>query len=322
MSSNGNILVLGSAPRSGEAGQRTRVSAQNADGASRRGHARQAEPRAGRRAHAKGAVAADHEPVAVRSASSNRTASASGAAQAVAAEASAANARAAAREEARAKRAAARERAQRGASDERAGKQGSAKGFSLFAGKDEKAAKGTEKATAGSRAAKGRGSSVTSAGEGRSAGASAKDRAASVATGGVQGILAWFMSHKRLSITLGVILALAIVVYPPACSLYSAARSNAILSAKLSEATATADTLQSEVDSLMTREGIEDEARRRGYVSEGETAVDMSGVEDSGSASSDSTVTESTSDSEEDPWYIQALDFVFRYDASTQGIGK
>lgn len=314
MSSNGNILVLGSASRSGEAGQRTRVSSQDADGASRRGHARQAESRAARRSHAKGAVAADHKPVTARSVSSNRTASASNAAQAVAADASAADARAAAREEARAKRAAARERAQRGSSDEQAGKQGSAKGFSLFAARDNKGAK--------DRTSKGRGSSAASAGEGRSAGASAKDRAASAAGAGAQGVLAWFVGHKRLSIALGVILALAIVVYPPVCSLYSAARSNAILSAKLSEATTTADTLQNEVDSLMTREGIEDEARRRGYVSEGETAVDMSGVEDSGSASSDSTVTESTGGSEEDPWYIQALDFVFRYDASTQGIGK
>ena len=318
MSSNGNILVLGSASRSGEAGQRTRVSSRDADGASRRGHARQAESRAARRSHAKGAVAADHKPVTARSVSSNRTASASNAAQAVAADASAADARAAAREEARAKRAAARERAQRGTSDEQAGKQGSAKGFSLFAAKDGKGAKNA----AEPRASKGRGYSAASAGEGRSAGASAKDRAASAAGAGAQGILAWFVGHKRLSIALGVILALAIVVYPPVCSLYSAARSNAILSAKLSEATTTADTLQNEVDSLMTREGIEDEARRRGYVSEGETAVDMSGVEDSGSASSDSTVTESTGDSEEDPWYIQALDFVFRYDASTQGIGK
>ena len=318
MSSNGNILVLGSASRSGEAGQRTRVSSQGADGASRRGHARQAESRAARRAHAKGAVAADHKPVTARSVSSNRTASASNAAQAVAADASAADARAAAREEARAKRAAARERAQRGSSDEQAGKQGSAKGFSLFAAKDNKGAKDA----AEPRTSKGRGYSAASAGEGRSAGVSAKDRAASAAGAGAQGIFAWFVGHKRLSIALGVILALAIVVYPPVCSLYSAARSNAILSAKLSEATTTADTLQNEVDSLMTREGIEDEARRRGYVSEGETAVDMSGVEDSGSASSDSTVTESTGGSEEDPWYIQALDFVFRYDASTQGIGK
>ena len=318
MSSNGNILVLGSASRSGEAGQRTRVSSQDADGASRRGHARQAESRAARRARAKGAVAADHKPVAARSASANRTASAPNATQAVAADASAADARAAAREEARAKRAAARERAQRGSSDEQAGKQGSAKGFSLFAAKDNKGAKDA----AEPRTSKGRGSSAASAGEGRSAGASAKDRAASAAGAGAQGVLAWFVDHKRLSIALGVILALAIVVYPPVCSLYGAARSNAILSAKLSEATTTADTLQNEVDSLMTREGIEDEARRRGYVSEGETAVDMSGVEDSGSASSDSTVTESTGGSEEDPWYIQALDFVFRYDASTQGIGK
>ena len=49
--------------------------------------------------------------------------------------------------------------------------------------------------------------------------------------------------------------------------------------------------MQSQVDSLMTREGIEDEARRRGYVSEGDTPVDMSGVDDTGCPSADTTVT-------------------------------
>lgn len=331
MSSNGNILVLGSAPRSAEAGQGSHASSQDGqDGAPRRRHAKQADSRVSRRAHAKGAVAAIHEPVAANTTSKNRTASSATRSSSVravdaAADASEAAARAAAREEARAKRAAARERAAQGESSPQGEKRGSAKGFSLFASKASKDEKGAVR----DRAAKGRGAEARTAAareESRAvnASASAKDRAAAAAAGnGAQGILAWFMGHKKLSIVLIAVLALAITVYPPACSLYSATRSNAILSEKLTYATTTADSLQSEVDSLMTREGIEDEARRRGYVSEGETAVEMDGVEDTGSASSDSTVTESSNaDTEEDPWYIKALDFIFGYDASTQGLGK
>ncbi len=128
------------------------------------------------------------------------------------------------------------------------------------------------------------------------------------------------MAHRALLIALAVVVVLLLVFYPPVRSLYGASRTNAILSAQLSEATSTRDTLQDQVDSLMTREGIEDEARRRGYITEGDTAVDMSGVEDADSAASDSTVSETSSDSTEDPWYIQALDFIFCYDASTQGV--
>ncbi len=404
MSSNGNILVLGSGSRSSEAGQDARTSSQGGEGAPRRGRAKEAEPRAARRAHAKGAVVAIHEPVAggtglartgarfaadsgaqaagaadrepvaggVSLARTGARVAAGSGAQAVGAAAghassadagrvtdrvaaasvsstvdtSEADARAAAREEARAKRAAARERAKRGESAGQDAKRGSAKGASLFsafgakvvgvlvgegsgaddaargAGADAASARGNRAAEA--RTARGsRDRAASASAKDRTASASAGERVAAAAGAGAEGVLGWFGNHKKLAIALVAVLALVIAVYPPACSLYSAARSNAILSDKLTEATTTADSLQSEVDSLMTREGIEDEARRRGYVSEGETAVDMSGVEDTGSAQSDTTVTSGASDdAEEDPWYIQALDFIFAYDPSTQGLGK
>ncbi len=401
MSSNGNILVLGSGSRSSEAGQDARTSSQGGEGVSRRGRAKEAEPRAARRAHAKGAVAAIHEPVAggtglartgaraatgsgaqaagaadrepvaggvslartgarlaadsgaqaagatggrVSSADASRVTDRAAAAS-VAATASVSftvdtsevDARAAAREEARAKRAAARERARRGEAAGQDARRGSAKGASSFSafgakvvgvlvgedtGADAAGARGSGAAEA--RAARGsKGRAASASAKDRTASASAGERVAAAAGAGAEGVLGWFGNHKKLAIALVAVLALVIAVYPPACSLYSAARSNAILSDKLTEATTTADSLQSEVDSLMTREGIEDEARRRGYVSEGETAVDMSGVEDTGSAQSDTTVTSGASDeTEEDPWYIQALDFIFAYDPSTQGLGK
>lgn len=138
-----------------------------------------------------------------------------------------------------------------------------------------------------------------------------------------QGVLAWAMEHRALSIAFVAIVALALMLYPPLKALYGASRTNALLSTQLSSVTATNDTLQGEVDNLMTREGIEDEARRRGYVTEGDTPVDMSGVEDSGGASSDSTVsTDESASTASDPWYVSALDFIFGYNPADQGVSQ
>lgn len=149
-----------------------------------------------------------------------------------------------------------------------------------------------------------------------------RHRAAGVSSQ-AQGVLAWAMEHRALSIALVAIVALALMLYPPLKALYGASRTNALLSTQLSSVTATNDTLQGEVDNLMTREGIEDEARRRGYVTEGDTPVDMSGVEDSGGASSDSTVsTDESTSTASDPWYVSALDFIFGYNPADQGVSQ
>ena len=144
-------------------------------------------------------------------------------------------------------------------------------------------------------------------------------------TSAAQGIRGWVGSHMLVCIVAGVIVLALAMLYSPAKALYGARRTNAILSERLDAATSSAQTLQSEVDSLMTREGIEDEARRRGYVEEGDTAVDMDGVTDSGSATTDESVTNadssSSSDEEQTPWYTSVLDFIFGYDPSTQGVG-
>lgn len=63
-----------------------------------------------------------------------------------------------------------------------------------------------------------------------------------------------------------IVVALVVALYSPVKALYGAHRTNAVLAERLDAATASATQLQGEVDSLMTREGIEDEARRRGYV--------------------------------------------------------
>lgn len=135
----------------------------------------------------------------------------------------------------------------------------------------------------------------------------------------VQGFVGWAANHRLFVGIVGSLLLLILVFYSPLSAYYAAARTNAILSEQLAEVTSDNEILTNDVSNLLTKEGIEDEARRRGYVGEDETAVDMQGIEDSGSAASDSTITEEAK-AEEAPWYQTVLDFVFQYKPETQGI--
>ncbi len=136
-------------------------------------------------------------------------------------------------------------------------------------------------------------------------------------------VAGWAGAHRALSIAMATVLVAVAMLYPPARAYYAAVRVNSVLSSQLYDVNASNDSLQSDVSSLMTKEGIEDEARRRGYVSKGDTAVDMSGVSDSGGATSDqaSATSDDTASSAAEPWYLSALDAFFGYDPSTQGVG-
>ena len=112
-------------------------------------------------------------------------------------------------------------------------------------------------------------------------------------------------SHKRPLIVLAVILVVAAALYAPARTYYSAWRTNGILQSSYDAIDQSNSELQSDNSRLMSSEGIQDEARKRGYVSEGETGVKVEGLDESSSSS------DSSADS--DPWYITVLDFVFSY---------
>ena len=56
----------------------------------------------------------------------------------------------------------------------------------------------------------------------------------------------------------------------------------------------------------MSEEGIKDEARRHGYVEEGETRIVVEGAEEEGSQTDDAQ-------DDEVPWYLRVGDFVFQY---------
>lgn len=179
-------------------------------------------------------------------------------------------------------------------------------------------------------AARGSARSVTGAAarSGRPARSSARETAGRVGprgAAGASGVVSWADTHRLACVVVVIVVALVAALYSPVKALYGAHRTNAVLAERLDAATASATQLQGEVDSLMTREGIEDEARRRGYVGEGETAVEVGGIEDSGSATTDESVTGDSSQTQgqdaQDPWYVSVLDFIFGYDPSTQGVG-
>lgn len=101
-----------------------------------------------------------------------------------------------------------------------------------------------------------------------------------------------------------VVLVVLVTLYGPAQGLYQAWRDQGINQQTLDELNASIDEYQSDIDRLQTREGIEDEARRRGYVEQGESGVTAVGLPD-----------ESDQGSEEQslPWYLALGDFVFQY---------
>lgn len=135
------------------------------------------------------------------------------------------------------------------------------------------------------------------------------------------GIIAWASEHKVFVGVLAAVVFLIFVLYPPVCSYYAAVRTNTVLQSKLSDVKDQVEDLSGDVNKLTSEEGLKDEARRLGYVEDGETAVTMEGIEDSGSARSDTSVMEESQEEEtEDPWYIQMGDVIFGYNPNNEGI--
>ena len=118
----------------------------------------------------------------------------------------------------------------------------------------------------------------------------AKDAVAAKA-GAVGG---FYASHKLLCIAVGVLVAAALLLYGPTATYYRAWRAGLDLPA------------QQQNDALLTRKGIEEEARRRGYVGAGETGVVVEGLPDDSTSSSDVTP--------EYPWYVGVGDVIFGYE--------
>ncbi len=110
------------------------------------------------------------------------------------------------------------------------------------------------------------------------------------------------------------------MLYGPACNLYAAWRSGLDLQATYDATAQSNDQLTSEVDALMTPEGVQDLARERGYVGEGETGVVVEGLSDTGT---DATpMGTGTVVSADVPWYVNVADVIFQYHTDTSGSGN
>lgn len=130
----------------------------------------------------------------------------------------------------------------------------------------------------------------------------AKDAVAAKA-GAVGG---FYASHKLLCIVVGVLVAAAVLLYGPAATYYRAWRAGLDLQAQYDALAQSNDQIQQQNDALLTREGIEEEARRRGYVGAGETGVVVEGLPDDSASSSDAAP--------EYPWYVGVGDVIFGYE--------
>lgn len=130
----------------------------------------------------------------------------------------------------------------------------------------------------------------------------AKDAVAAKA-GAVGG---FYASHKLLCIAVGVLVVAALLLYGPAATYYRAWRAGLDLQAQYDALAQSNDQIQQQNDALLTRKGIEEEARRRGYVGAGETGVVVEGLPDDSTSSSDATP--------EYPWYVGVGDVIFGYE--------
>lgn len=121
--------------------------------------------------------------------------------------------------------------------------------------------------------------------------------------------------HRGAVVACAAALVLLVALYGPACGLYQAWRENGTLQAEQAQASAESEELEGDISSLMTEEGIKDEARRRGYVEEGETRIVVEGAGEEGS---DETATSGDA-TDDTPWYLRVADFVFQYRTSDEG---
>ena len=141
-----------------------------------------------------------------------------------------------------------------------------------------------------------------------------------LATGAVERVQVLTASAvgSRAILALAIITAIVFSVFGPIRDYYVAVRTQQDLAAYYAALEDSNDNLKDDISRLQSKEGIEDEARRRGYVMEGETSVVVRGLDADATgeifSTQNSAQTAATKASaEEEPWYTQVLDFLFGY---------
>lgn len=115
---------------------------------------------------------------------------------------------------------------------------------------------------------------------------------------------------KAPLIAVAAVLVLVLALYAPARSYYVAWRTNGTLTAQRDELKSENEELQKEYDSLLSLDGIEEEARKHGLVEEGETAIKVQGLSEDDEDDEDDGTQE---EPEALPWYVSLGDLVFQY---------
>ena len=128
--------------------------------------------------------------------------------------------------------------------------------------------------------------------------------------GRLQRVIGLLGAHQRALVVVLAIAAALGMVYVPLRDYYDARRTGEDLQARFDALNAANDELAAERDRLMTPEGIQDEARERGYVSEGETSVVVSGLPVGEQA--DPSARKAYEDKR--PALTKVLDLLFAYD--------
>ena len=118
-------------------------------------------------------------------------------------------------------------------------------------------------------------------------------------------------NHTKLVVFLGVVIFLLVGLYPPIRGYYHAVREHDELLLNQQKLEEDKKRLESEVNSLQTKEGIEEKAREQGYVSEGEESARVVGL--------DKKKDDNTAQHPEYPWYIKVGDFVFGFSPGNSG---
>lgn len=120
----------------------------------------------------------------------------------------------------------------------------------------------------------------------------------------------WAARHRILVTFVAVVLVAFVGLYGPVRDYYVARRTGEVLQQKYDDISSQNSALTADVQRLQTKEGIEDEARKRGYVSQGETAVTVEGLSDD--SQSDPSAVDAYQDDRSTT--TKLLDTVFGYD--------
>ncbi len=126
------------------------------------------------------------------------------------------------------------------------------------------------------------------------------------------GLADWLQSHMVLLLVVAAVVVTLAALYRPVQTYYLAWRQSIDLQAEYDYVSAQNDGLKGDIGRLQTRQGIEDEARSRGYGYEGESTTGSAAAGGAEGGSSAGTEEFSILDVER-PWYVHVLDYIFGY---------